>query len=101
MTDESVTISITIRVSEREIKIKKETKIEDMEETIQGILLEAGQQTFGMGIKVMDERMAEKVPKGWQNVGTEERWLVSSIGTLRYKRRVYLDEKKASKKAVR
>ena len=34
MTDESVTIRITIRVSEREIKIKKETKIEDMEETI-------------------------------------------------------------------
>ena len=100
MTDESVTISITIRVSEREIKIKKEIKIEDMEETIQGILLEAGQQTFGMGIKVMDERMAEKVPKGWQNVGTEERWLVSSIGTLRYKRRVYLDEKKHRRKPL-
>ena len=100
MTDESVLISITIRVSERVIELEKETKMEDMEETIQGIMLEAGQQTFGMGIKVMDERMAEKVPQGWQNVGTEERWLVSSIGTLRYKRRVYLDEKKHRRKPL-
>ena len=100
MTDEAVVISITIRVSEKEIKIEKETKIEDMEETIQRIMLEAGQQTFGMGIKVMDERIAEKIPKGWQNVGTEERWLVSSIGTLRYKRRVYLDEKKHRRKPL-
>jgi hypothetical protein len=93
MTDESVQISITIRVSEREIKFEKGTKIEEMEETIQGILLEAGQLTFGMVIKEIDDRIAETVSKGWQNVGTEERWLVSSIGTLRYKRRVYLDEK--------
>lgn len=101
MTDEAVLISITIRVSEREIKFETETKIEDMEKTIQGILLEAGQLTFGMVIKEIDDRIAETVSKGWQNVGTEERWLVSSIGTLRFKRRVYLDEKKVSKKAVR
>lgn len=100
MTDEAVVISITIRVSEMEIKIEKEVKIEDMEETIQRMMLEAGQQTFGMGIKVMDERIAEKIPKGWQNVGTEERWLVSSVGALRYKRRVYLDENKKRRKPL-
>jgi len=100
MTEESVVISITIRVSEREIRIEKETKIEEMEETVQGIMLEAGQQTFGMGIKEIDERIAEKVPKGWQNVGTEERWIVSSIGALRYKRRVYLDENRQRRKPL-
>ena len=100
MTDESVTISITIRVSEREIVFEKEIRIEEMEEAIQGILLEAGQLTFGMGIKECDDRIAKEMPKGWQNVGTEERWLVSSIGTLRYKRRVYLDEKKHRRKPL-
>lgn len=72
MTDESVLISITISVSEREIKFEKETKIEDMEEAIQGIMLEAGQLTFGMGIKECDNRIAKEVPMSWQNVGTEE-----------------------------
>ena len=100
MTDEAVVISITIRVSEREVKIEKKLELMDMEETIQGIMLEAGQQILGMGIKVIDERMAEKVPRGWQNVGTEERRLISSMGALRYKRRVYLDENKQRRKPV-
>jgi hypothetical protein len=100
MTENSVTISITIRVSEREVRIENEIGIGDMEETIQGIMLEAGQQAFGMGIKAIDDRIAEKLPRGWQNVGTEERWIVSSIGALRYRRRVYLDENKQRRKPL-
>jgi hypothetical protein len=83
-----------------EIKFEKEAKIEEMEETIQGIMLEAGQRTLEMVIKETDEQITEKVPKSWQNVGTEERWLVSSVGTLKYKRRVYLDEKRHRRKPV-
>ena len=89
MTDEAVQISITIRVAKREQKIERKIKIEEMEETIQGIAIEAGQEALGMGIKEIDDRIAEKLPKGWKNVGTEERWLVSSIGAMRYKRRIY------------
>jgi hypothetical protein len=100
MTENSVAISITIRVSEREVKIENEIGIGDMEETIKGIMLEAGQQALGMGIKAIDDRIAEKIPRGWQNVGTEERWIVSSIGALRYRRRVYLDENKQRRKPL-
>lgn len=100
MTENSVAISITIRVSEREVKIENEIGIDDMEETIQGMMLEAGQQVLGMGIRAIDDRIAEKLPRGWQNVGTEERWLVSSLGALRYKRRVYLDENKQRRKPL-
>ena len=100
MTENSVAISITIRVSEREVKIENEIGIGDLEETIQGIMLEAGQQALGMGIKAIDDRIAEKLPSGWQNVGTEERWIVSSIGALRYRRRVYLDENKQRRKPL-
>ena len=100
MTEDSVVISITIRVSEREVKIENEIRIGDMEESIQGIMLEAGQQALGMGIKVIDDRIAQELPRGWQNVGTEERWIVSSIGALRYRRRVYLDENKRRRKPL-
>ena len=100
MTENSVAISITIRVSEREVKIENEIGIGNMEEAVQGIMLEAGQQALGMGIKAIDDRIAEKLPRGWQNVGTEERWIVSSIGVLRYKRRVYLDENKQRRKPL-
>ena len=100
MTDEADQISITIRVAKREQKIERKIRIEELEETIQGIAIETGQEAFGMGIKEYDDRIAEKVPKGWQNVGTEERWLVSSLGAMRYKRRIYQDEKRRRRKPV-
>ena len=56
MTENSVVISITIRVSEREVKIENEIGIGDMEEGIQGIMLEGGQQALGMGINSISMR---------------------------------------------
>jgi hypothetical protein len=100
MTDEAVQISITIRVAKREQKIERKITIEELEETIQGIAIETGQEAFGMGIKELDDRISERIPKGWQNVGTEERWLVSSIGAMRYKRRIYLDDERKRRKPV-
>ena len=100
MTDEAVQISITIRVAKREQKIEREVRIEELEETIQRIAIETGQETLGMGIKEIDDRITERLPKSWQNVGTEERWLVSSLGAIRYKRRIYLDEKRKRRKPV-
>ena len=100
MTDEAVHISITIRVAKREQKIERKIKIEELEETIQGIAIETGQEALGMGIKELDDRIAERIPKGWQNVGSEERWLVSSLGAIRYKRRIYQDEKRRRRKPV-
>jgi len=100
MTDKAVQISITIRVAKREQKIERKMSIKELEETIQGIAIETGREALGMGIKEMDEQIAKGIPKGWQNVGTEERWLVSSIGAMRYKRRIYLDEKGKRRKPV-
>lgn len=57
-------------------------------------------KALGMGIRELDDQIAEKVPEGWQNVGTEERWLVSSLGAMRYKRRIYLDDKRRRRKPV-
>jgi hypothetical protein len=100
MTDEAVEISITIRVAKREQKIERKISIEELEETIQGIAIETGQEALGMGIREFDDRIAEKMSKYWQNVGTEERWLVSCLGAMRYKRRIYLDEKGKRRKPV-
>lgn len=91
MTDEAVQISITIKVAKREQKIERKIKMDELEETIQEIAVETGQEALGMGIKELDDRIAARIPQGWRNVGTEERWLVSSIGAMRYKRRIYLD----------
>lgn len=100
MTDRAVQISITIRVAERERKLEGKIKPEAIEEAIQRMALTTGQESLEMGIQELDKQIAKQLPKGWRNVGTEERWLVSSLGTLKYKRRIYLDEKHRRRKPV-
>jgi hypothetical protein len=100
MTDEAVEISITIKIGKREKKLKGKINPEEIEETIQGLAVTAGQESLELSLEELDDRYAQQVPKGWRNVGTEERWLVSSLGAIRYKRRIYLDEKHRRRKPV-
>ncbi len=100
MTEDSVPISITIRVAERTMRIEERIKYEELEERIQGLMVRIGQSALGMGIEEIDDQLVESVPQGWRNVGTEARWLVSSVGEVRYKRRVYLDEGRQRRKPI-
>jgi len=100
MTDNAVQISITIKVEECEKKFEGAIKPENIEETVQRMAIAVGQESMVMSIREIDKRIAKQVPKGWQNVGTEERWLVSSLGAMRYKRRIYLDKNQKRRKPV-
>lgn len=100
MTDKAVQISITIKVSECEIKMQREMLIEELEEGAQQLGLEIGQQVLAAGIAEIDERIALEAPPGWRNVGTEERWVTTSLGAMKYKRRVFLDENHQRRKPV-
>ena len=100
MTEYTVTASITISVGKREKRIEKIVNAKEIEEIAQEIGVEVGQQILQSGIKEIDQQIAEQIPQGWHNVGTEERWVTSSVGELRYKRRIYVDEQKHRRKPV-
>ena len=94
MTEYTVGISITINIGERVFKAQQKINTEDVEEVAQEIGAEIGQEVLKNGIEELDRQIARQIPKGWHNVGTEERWMISSVGEMRYKRRIYLDEQK-------
>jgi hypothetical protein len=100
MTDEAVHISITIKVAKCEKEFEEIINFENIEETLQRIAIATGQEMLKMVLNEVDNQVAERKPKGWRNVGTEERWLVSSLGEMRYKRRIYLDENQKRRKPV-
>lgn len=100
MTENSVSISITINVGNEEMKYQRDVAYSALEENVQGLVVEIGQRVFQAGIHELDNKIAASVPETWRNAGTEERWLTSSLGTLRYKRRVYLDEHKVRQKPI-
>lgn len=92
MTENIVAISIVIKVGKRDIKTQKNIKAEDMEEKAQEIGIEVSQEILKDGIQELDRQIAQEVPKSWHNVGTEGRWITSSVGEIHYTRRIYLDE---------
>ena len=100
MTDNAVQISITVRVAKSEKIIEETVRMDNMEESLQRVSIAVGQESMAMSVKEIDNRISKQVPKSWRNVGTEERWLVSSLGAMRYKRRVYLDEEKRRRRPM-
>jgi len=100
MTDEAVSISITIKVEDVVMELQKKVPVDAVEESIHNLTLGLGQQVLQGVIQVLDDRITRNVPAGWRNVGTEMRWMVSSLGAVRYKRRVYQDEQRIRRKPV-
>jgi hypothetical protein len=100
MTDDAVHISITIKVEDVVIEIQEKVSIDAVEESVHSLSTGLGQQVLHGVIQVLDDRIARNVPAGWRNVGTEMRWMVSSLGAVQYKRRVYQDEQHRRRKPI-
>ncbi len=100
MTEKTVAISITINIGQRELKAEQEVRAEEIEEAAQEIGIELGQEILRDGIRELDRQISEEVPKGWRNVGTESRWVISSVGAIHYTRRIYQDGQKRRRKPV-
>jgi hypothetical protein len=100
MTEKSVHISITIKVAENSHEFRKQVKYHDVEEGVQSLTQEIGQQALQSVLAVMAGELEARVPRGWKNIGTEKRTLISSLGVIEYKRRVYLDENQVRRKPM-
>jgi len=93
MTDEAVQIIITVEVEGRKIptrsmKVSLNAKID---ESFRYEMQLMEQELFGTILEVADERLWRTVAYDWKNVGREERQLVTSVGWISFKRRVFVD----------
>ncbi|HEY5671556.1 MAG TPA: UPF0236 family protein [Anaerolineales bacterium] len=100
MTDKAVELSITLKVNGQVIEYTREIRIAELETGISQVVQEMGMTVLMAGIKGLDEELRKEVPAGWQNVGTEERSILSSAGRIRYQRRIYKDEKGVRRKPL-
>lgn len=92
MTDEAVNISITIKVENEKMEMNEKVPITAIEESVHSLALKLGKQMLQGVIVVLDDQIAQNKPAEWRNVGTENRWMISSLGEMKYKRRVYKDK---------
>jgi hypothetical protein len=89
MTAEAVTISIHIKVAEVEMEFEERVSSDGLEDSIQRMSVGVGRRVLAGVIQVLDDRMEREVPAGWRNVGREGRWMLSSLGRIHYRRRIY------------
>jgi hypothetical protein len=100
MTDGSVPLSIHINVADVTLEFEEVLLPDKLEASIQHLICGVGIQLLGGVIQVLDEALRQEVPEGWRNAGREARTLVSSLGAIRYRRRIYVDEQGERRKPV-
>lgn len=100
MTDQAVTISITIKAFDVETQLDSVISYVNLEEEIGHTLKKVGRQVLKTAISGLDQSIRRHVPEGWKNIGTEERSGMTSLGWIRYHRRIYRDEKGKRRKPV-
>ena len=81
-------------------EIEEKVLATGMEESAHTLGLLVGREVFQGVIEAQDERLANKKPAGWRNMGTEKRRMVSSLGTMGCKIRVYLDRQEKQIKSL-
>ena len=100
MTEKSVEISITVKVYGEVIQYVQKVRVVELEAGISQAVQEIGRQVLVAGIEGLDQDLRQAVPSSWRNVGTEERSVLSSLGRIRYQRRIYRDEAGRRRKPV-
>ena len=102
MTASTVTLIITAEVSGQRVELgKAEIPIsEKLDESIYQGMQGMGQALYGAILQGIDDGMRETAPEGWQNMGREQRTVMTCVGPVTYKRRIYKDEQGKRRKPV-
>jgi hypothetical protein len=92
MTEGSVTLSITLKLMGEEVEYEKEIDLGEIEGSLLGSSQEMARMAYQLILEGVDGDIQDRVPRSWRNTGREERGILTSLGRVRYKRRIYLDE---------
>jgi hypothetical protein len=84
----------------REVEYEKEIDLGEVEKSLHGSTQELTGLAYRLILEGMDDAIQHVVPGSWKNSGREERGMLTSMGLVRYKRRVYRDEKGERRKPI-
>ncbi len=94
MTASTVKIIIAAEIEDRKVELgSMELKIDKkLDESIYQGMQSAGRTLYGELLQAVDDGIREVVPETWENTGREKRQMITCLGTVQFKRRVYQDE---------
>ena len=102
MTASTVKLIITAEVAGQRYELGK-VKFpigEKLDEAIYQGIQGMGTALYGAILQGVDDGLRETTPEGWKNVGREKRTIMTSVGSITYKRRIYKDTTGKRRKPV-
>ncbi|MBE0509061.1 MAG: ISLre2 family transposase [Marinospirillum sp.] len=102
MTASTVKLIITAEVAGQRFDLGKvDIQISGkLDEVINQGMQSMGTALYGAILQGVDDGLRETAPTGWQNIGREKRTIMTCVGSVTYKRRVYKDTTGKRRKPV-
>ena len=91
MTEKTVTISITTEVNGKALKREISVGTASIDGEMIKLMSEMMRTTITEGLEAIDDQIREREAKDWKNLGREKHRVITAIGEVEIKRRVYRD----------
>ena len=91
MTEKTVTISITTEVNGKAHKQEISVGSAGLDGELIKIMAELMRTIIAEGLEAIDDQIREREAKDWKNLGREKHRVLTAMGEVEIKRRVYRD----------
>ena len=91
MTEKTVDISITTEINGKAVNREVKAEAGSLDGELIKIMYEMIRETITGGLEAIDDQIREGEASGWKNLGREKRRVITAVGEVEIKRRVYRD----------
>ncbi len=91
MTEKTVHISITTEINGKTIKREITPEAAQLDGEMVKMMIEMGKEAIAGGLEAIDDQIREREAKDWKNLGRERHRVITAVGEVEIKRRVYRD----------
>ena len=91
MTEKTVNISITTEINGEAIKREITAEASSLDGEMIRVMVQLMREAITGGLEAIDNQIREKETKGWKNLGREKHRVITAVGEVEIKRRVYRD----------
>jgi len=91
MTEKTVHISITTEINGKTIRREITPEAADLDGEMVKMMIEMGKEAIAGGLEAIDDQIREREANGWKNLGRERHRVITAVGEVEIKRRVYRD----------
>jgi len=91
MTEKTVNISITTEINNKAIKREISAEAASLDGEMIKVMVQLIREAIAGGLEAIDDQIREREAKDWKNLGREKHRVITAVGEVEIKRRVYRD----------